>query len=114
MEAPVARRRAAAISAPVAIVAGLTLLAALLRFWQIGDQSYWYDEALTVDLVRASFGDMLAGVHGHEATPPLYFALAWAWTRVFGDGEAALRSLSAVAGTAVVPLAYLAARDLVS
>src|SRR5207248_1348738 len=49
-----------------------------------------------------------------EHTPPLYYALAWVWTRVFGLSEAGVRSLSALAGTAVVPVVYLAARDLLS
>src|SRR4051812_24719358 len=87
--------------------------AAALRFATIADQSYWYDEALTVELVRSSFGGMLAGVHAHEGEPPLYFMLAWGWTRVFGYGEAGLRSLSALLGVLTVPVAFAAARTLV-
>src|SRR5262249_17237538 len=34
------------------------------------------------------------------------------WTRVFGVSEVGLRSLSALIGTATVPIAYLAARTL--
>jgi uncharacterized membrane protein len=88
------------------------LLAAALRFYGIGDQSFWYDEAYTVDLVGRSFGDMLAAIPETESTPPLYYLLAWPWAQVFGDSEAGLRSLSALIGTAAVPVAYLAARDL--
>ena len=36
------------------------------------------------------------------------------WARVFGYGEAGLRSLSALAGVATVPVAYAAARKLIS
>ena len=36
------------------------------------------------------------------------------WARVFGYGEAGLRSLSALAGVATVPVAYGAARKLIS
>lgn len=87
-------------------------LAAALRFYGLGEQSFWYDEAYTVDLVGRSFGDMLAAIPETESTPPLYYVLAWPWTQLFGDSETALRSLSALIGTAVVPVAALAARDL--
>ena len=93
-------------------LAGLTALAALVRFAWIGEQSFWLDEAYTADGVGRSFGGLIAWVADHEATPPLYYSLAWLWARVFGDGEAALRSLSAVIGTAAVPVAFLAAREL--
>ncbi len=49
-----------------------------------------------------------------EATPPLYYVLAWPWAHVFGTGEIALRSFSAVIGTATVPLMYAAGKELVS
>ncbi len=96
----------------VALVGGLIVVAAVVRFAALGAQSLWYDEAVTSQLVRASFGHMLDGV-GRESTPPLYYVLAWGWTRLFGHGEAGLRSLSAVAGALLVPVAYLAARQLV-
>ena len=50
----------------------------------------------------------------HETNPPLYFVLGWLWARVFGTGEVGLRSLSALIGTAVIPIAYLCGRELVS
>jgi mannosyltransferase len=97
---------------PLALV-GLTALAALVRFLALGTQSYWYDEVVTVGAVREPFSAMLSEVAAGESTPPLYFAVAWAWSRIFGDGEVALRSLSALVGTLTVPIAYLAARDLI-
>lgn len=95
---------------PLYALAGLTVLAAALRLWRIDHQSYWLDEAFTARIVRRDFGGMLHGVRHTESTPPLYYALAWAWERVFGWHEAGLRSLSAVFGTAAVPAAYAAAR----
>jgi len=108
------RQVAAAIPAHVWILGGLTLLAAVLRFATIAGQSYWADEALTVHEVRLPFGSMLSAVAHNETTPPLYFILAWVWAHVLGTGEAALRSLSALAGVAAVPITYLCARELVS
>jgi mannosyltransferase len=95
-------------------LAALTALAAFLRFSTLGTQSYWYDEAVTVQLVRRSLSGMLSAIPGSESTPPLYYVLAWGWSRLFGTGDVGLRSLSAVFGTATVPAAYAAARVFVS
>ncbi len=53
---------------------------------------------------------MLSTIPRTESTPPLYYLLAWVWAKLFGTSEAALRSLSAVIGTAAVPVAWGAAR----
>ena len=57
---------------------------------------------------------MFSSMVVHETNPPLYFVLGWLWARVFGTGEVGLRSLSALIGTAVIPIAYLCGRELVS
>src|SRR3954452_10350433 len=99
---------------PIALAA-LTLLGALLRWVTLGDQSYWGDEGVTVALVRMSFGHMLDTIPKSESTPPLYYALAWLWTRALGSSdEYALRSLSALAGTATIPVLYAATCELVT
>lgn len=92
----------------------LTAAAALLRFLTLRTQSYWYDEAITVELVRRPFHSMLGALPHSESTPPLYYMLAWIWSRMFGTGEAGLRSLSAVIGTVTVPATYAAAQALIS
>jgi uncharacterized membrane protein len=86
--------------------------AIVLRFGGLGDQSLWVDEALTVRLLDGSLGDLLSGVADHETTPPLYYALVWTWAKLLGDGELALRSLSALTGVACVPVVYLVAHTL--
>jgi mannosyltransferase len=96
------------------ILVSLTVLAAVVRFWRIGHQSFWFDEGFTVADSHASFRRMLGLVHHVELTPPLYFCVAWIWSRIFGLGEVALRSLSAVAGVAMVPATYLIAAKLIS
>jgi len=82
-------------------------VAALARFATLDEQSFWYDEAVTVGLLRMDFGDMLERIPDSESTPPLYYTIAWLWAKVFGTGEVGLRSLSALLGTAFVPVAYL-------
>ncbi|HZE06050.1 MAG TPA: glycosyltransferase family 39 protein, partial [Solirubrobacteraceae bacterium] len=95
-------------------VAAMTAAAAVLRFYGLGRQGFWYDEANTALLVHLSPGKMLGLLPQSESTPPLYYCIAWIWVRIFGDHEAGLRSLSALAGVLVVPVAYGAAAKLIS
>jgi 4-amino-4-deoxy-L-arabinose transferase-like glycosyltransferase len=95
------------------MLGGLLLLGAVLRFATLDLQSYRYDEAVTVGrILHPSLFDTLAAVRRSESTPPLYYAAAWFWSRLFGTGEVGLRSLSALAGTASIAVVYLAARAL--
>ena len=92
----------------------ITLLAALLRFYRIGHQGFWFDEGNTALLVHFSPGKMLGLIPQTESTPPLYYCVAWVWARLFGYGETGLRSLSAMCGVLVVPVAYGAGSKLIS
>src|SRR2546421_10380636 len=106
--------RALSVPSELWVVAGLTVLAASLRFATLGAQSYWFDEAQAAHELHLSFGSMLSSMTAHETNPPLYFLLGWVWAKVFGTSEVGLRSLSALAGTAVVPITFLCGRELVS
>ena len=95
------------------IVAGLTVLAAALRFATLGLQSYHHDEIVTASrILRDGFWHAMDAVGFSESAPPLYYAMAWLWTQVTGTGEVGLRSVSAVAGVATVPVAYLLGAEL--
>jgi 4-amino-4-deoxy-L-arabinose transferase-like glycosyltransferase len=93
-----------------AIVAG----GAFLRFWHLGMQGLWWDEATSGWLLRGGLGHVAPAVARTESTPPLYYLTAWCWTHVFGSGAVGLRSLSATAGALTVPAAFLAGRTFVS
>ena len=96
-------------------LAGIVLVGAALRFSDLGDQSFWGDEAIT-DRVLGQGGlwDLPGLVRESEAAPPPYYMILWAWARAIGSDEAGLRSLSAVLGTATIPIMYLAVRELSS
>jgi len=95
------------------IVAGLTALGAVLRFATLGVQAYHHDEIVTASRVlRVGFGHAMDAVGFSESAPPLYYALAWIWTQFAGTGEWGLRSLSAAAGVATIPVAYFIGREL--
>jgi multisubunit Na+/H+ antiporter MnhB subunit len=90
------------------------ILAALLRFYRLGHQGFWFDEGNTALEVRFTPGEMVTLLKHYESTPPLYYAVAWVWARIFGDTEVGLRSLSAVLGVLAVPVGYAGARKLIS
>jgi len=91
----------------------LTALGAAVRFAGLGRQSFWIDETVTAELLSKPFHGMLAALPDWESTPPLYYVLAWFWSELLGSGELSLRSLSALAGTLTIPVAYAAGRALV-
>ena len=95
-------------------VVALTGFGGVLRFATLDRQSFWLDELVTVALLDRGLGDVLAEIPRTEATPFVYYVVAWAWGSLFGLGEVGLRSLSALAGTATVPVAYAAGVVLVS
>jgi 4-amino-4-deoxy-L-arabinose transferase-like glycosyltransferase len=95
------------------IVTGLVALGGALRFVGLGTQSYHHDEIVTASRVlRVGFVHAMDAVGFSESAPPLYYALAWLWTQVTGTGPVGLRSLSAAAGIATIPVAYLVGREL--
>ena len=68
----------------VALLAGITALACLLRVPTLATQSLWGDELFTLSHVRASLGDLFSEVTDQEGMPYLYFLLAKGWTIAFG------------------------------
>jgi hypothetical protein len=107
---PEARSRSYAV---IAWIAALTAAGAAIRFIPLGVQSFHHDEVITVmRVIPGSFGHMLHEVRVSESNPPLYYALAWGWAKLFGTGEVGIRSLSALVGTLTVPVGYPIGRQL--
>jgi hypothetical protein len=93
-----------------AALLGLVCIAAILRFYRIGHQSLWVDEILTLQAAEVG-GRLTAAAFFRNVQGPLHALLV----HLVGSAsvsEAALRSISAVAGTATVPVLYLLGRDL--
>ena len=90
------------------------MVGALLRFSTLGVQSLWFDESFTILQLRQPLGTFLEHMDLYQATPPLYYLLAWPWERLVGDGAVGMRALSALLGTATIPVVFLAARTLFS
>lgn len=84
----------------------ILLSAAVLRLTGLDWQSLWYDEGVSLSLIR---GENLLGFWREfvgtvtrspisERFQPLYFPLLFLWSQFFGLGDAALRSFSALLG----------------
>jgi mannosyltransferase len=71
----------------------------------------WLDEALSVNIAKAPLADIpdLLRRDGH---PPLYYWILHAWIELFGDGDRAVRSLSAGLGLVAIALVFLVGRRL--
>jgi mannosyltransferase len=111
IERPVVERRGGAIARRV--VAALALVpivvaATLLRGWQLGRISFWYDEVVTMRLAETrTVGELFKLLFQIDATrAPLHPLILQEWLAVFGASEFAGRSLSVVFGVATVVLLY--------
>src|SRR5918992_939337 len=62
----------------------LTLLGGALRFATLDLQSFWLDEAVTVELVRLDLSSMLHPLPHRDASPPPYYVRALVWTAALG------------------------------
>ena len=93
----------------------MVAIAAAARFATLGVQSFDSGETITAArILHPSLGATFHAMATIERSGPLYYTLAWCWAKLFGTGETALRSLSAILGTATIPVVFLAARELCS
>ncbi len=105
------KRRLLTIEGGVALV---TLVGAFLRLKGLTAQSLWYDELGSVYSTLSRGLSEIIGFCQSDFHPPLYFLLLRLWELLFGGGELALRSFSALAGIAGIPAVYFLGRELFS
>jgi hypothetical protein len=95
----------------VAVPALWVLLLLALAPYQSLARDLWTDEAFTVSYTTYQEpGAVLADVRKNEETPPVYFMIAWVWSRFAGQSEVALRLLSLLFGALAVAILGSAAR----
>jgi len=93
----------------VGVAALVTILAgAYLRLRQLGDESIWLDEALSIVYVTRDYTtfELLFELPLEDPHPPLYYLLLDGWIAVFGSSEVAVRMPSALFGIASLVLVY--------
>jgi hypothetical protein len=96
--------------AEFAVVALTTLAGGALRFYGLGTKSLWYDEAVVYHLAQGGWREILTQNALENSAPPLYALLLGLLTGPDAT-EGMLRVLSALAGTAAIPLCFLLGRQ---
>jgi 4-amino-4-deoxy-L-arabinose transferase-like glycosyltransferase len=92
----------------------LTLLALAVRLHNLSYHSLWFDEAMSVHWARSSVSRILEVSMNllEDRLPPLYYLFLHYWRLFVGDGEVAVRLLSVLLGTLLIPVVYRLASDL--
>ncbi|WP_254820962.1 glycosyltransferase family 39 protein [Haloglomus halophilum] len=83
-------------------------LGAVLRLSQLGHESLWTDELITLEFVTRWSGlELLVNLPTAQPHLPVYYLVLDAWVAVAGTSALALRLPSAVFGIAALPAMYL-------
>ncbi|MFA5332012.1 MAG: glycosyltransferase family 39 protein [Methanoregula sp.] len=88
----------------------LTILGLFFRFYNLGFNSLWLDEASTYSISQNSLWGIWQITAGGEFNPPLFY---WAehLMLAFGNSEFVLRFLPAFLGVLIIPLFYLVGKE---
>ncbi|HZM63599.1 MAG TPA: glycosyltransferase family 39 protein [Candidatus Saccharimonadales bacterium] len=82
-----------------------------LTLWIGLQQSVWFDEAYSISLIKQSYSQLVS-LTAVDVHPPLYYILLKLWSGIFGTGEIALRSFSALCSAAAVGVGLVMLRRL--
>jgi len=92
------------------LLLSLTLFGAILRFYNLGYNSIWLDEASTLNFAIKSIPDIWQATTAGEFNPPLFY-----WTEhimlIFGNSEVILRFIPALLGVLTIPLIYCVGKE---
>jgi len=105
------RRRFSSLLSSWWAVVFVVLLAAALRVYRLSGQSLWADEGNSAALALRDLSTIAQNAAA-DIHPPLYYWALHLWVRLFGSSEAALRSLSVLAGVVAVWAVWQWARRL--
>jgi hypothetical protein len=106
-----AARALAALRRPdIAALIAITAGGGVLRM--LATRGIWLDEATSIHQAQMSIGALLDSLRTTDVHPPLHHLALWLTVRVFGTGELAVRVPSLIAATALIPVIYLAGRDI--
>src|SRR3989304_8470993 len=76
---------------------------AFLRFYHLGFNSLWLDEAATYDFARRTLIGIWSAMVNGEYNPPLFYWIEHAML-YFGNSEFILRFVPALVGIATIPV----------
>ena len=94
------------------LLLSLTLIGFFLRFYNLGYNSLWLDEASTLTIAVKSIPGIWQATTSGEFNPPLFYWVEHVML-MFGNTEVILRFIPALLGFLTIPLIYLVGREFV-
>ncbi|MBI1804319.1 MAG: glycosyltransferase family 39 protein [Ignavibacteriae bacterium] len=82
------------------------VVAGILRFYRLEEQSLWNDEMFSLDVASSALNDIQPKLIAYYHHPPLFFYIAHFALQLFGYSAWALRSSSAFSGSLTVGLTF--------
>ena len=92
------------------ILLSLTLIGAILRFFNLGFNSLWLDEASTYTFAKMSIPEIWQATAAGEFNPPLFYWIEHIML-FFGNNEVVLRFVPALLGVLTIPLVYYVGKE---
>ncbi|MFL6628632.1 MAG: glycosyltransferase family 39 protein [Vitreoscilla sp.] len=93
-------------------LAAICALGLLLRLPTLASRSLWLDETYSAWFSALTLHQLWTDVPRYETHPPMYYSMLVLWRALFGASEAALRSLSVLAGVLTIAAVACAGRVL--
>ena len=94
----------------VQILLSLTVIGCILRFYNLGFNSLWLDEASTHTFAIRSIPEIWQATTAGEFNPPLFYWIEHLMLTL-GDNEFVLRFVPALLGVLTIPLMYLIGKE---
>lgn len=91
------------------LLVSVLLLALMLRLYQLGEQSLWWDEAQTWWFASHSISELIPIIIENDQHPPLYYILMAAWLKV-DTSEWWMRFLSVIFSVSAIPFVFAIGR----
>ena len=91
---------------------GLTIIGVFLRFYNLGFNSLWLDEASTYGFAVKSFPEIWQATSAGEFNPPLFYWVEHVML-MFGNNEVVLRFVPALLGVLTIPLVYFFGKEFI-
>lgn len=97
------------------LLASITLLAAMLRFYKLGEWSFWIDEIFTINRAMSHYSSLeliLVNIPPVRNWVPISVILTAQALNIGGINEWSARLASAIIGTITVPILYFPTRKI--
>lgn len=96
----------------IQILLSLTIIGTILRFFNLGFNSLWLDEASTYTYASMPVPEIWHAMTAGEFNPPLFYWIEH-FMLSFGNNEVVLRFVPALLGVLTIPLLYFVGKEFI-